>query len=205
MPDRYHIHTAATPAFFRRIGKFANVDWREDCSRCSNCVKPRCLYDVHRHESAFNRDPLAPGATLDECRACLSCVQGCTKGLLDVSVNPEFLNMGDEYWTPGIILTTWNQADTGRIPVSLPQASGSAVEKHQDRTIEIVASGDIYLDDALVAQDVFESALASLPPDTSFLIRADRTVAFQRFVDVANVLKRLNFSKVAIQTKTVSR
>ena len=31
-------------------------------------------------------------------------------------LNPEFLDMGDEYWTPGIILTTWNQADTGQDP-----------------------------------------------------------------------------------------
>ena len=45
-------------------------------------------------------------------------MQGCTKGLLDVSVNPEYLDMGGEYWTPSIILTTWNQADNGRIPVS---------------------------------------------------------------------------------------
>jgi hypothetical protein len=118
MPDRYHIHTAAMPAQFRRIGKFGNVDWREDCSRCTNCVKLRCLYDVYRHESVHNRDPLAPIETLDECKACLSCVQGCTKGLLNVSANPEFLSMGDEYWKPDIILTTWNQADAGRIPVS---------------------------------------------------------------------------------------
>jgi hypothetical protein len=118
MPDRYHIHTAAMPAWFRRTGKFGNVDWREDCSRCSNCVKPRCLYDVYRHESAYNRDPMAPVETLDGCKACLSCVQGCTKGLLNVSVNPEFLAMGDEYWKPDILLTTWNQADAGRIPVS---------------------------------------------------------------------------------------
>jgi hypothetical protein len=106
------------PSRFRRIGKFGNVDWREDCSRCTNCVKPRCLYDVYRHESAYNRDPLTPVETLDGCKACLSCVQGCTKGLLSVSVNPEFLDMGDEYWDPGILLTTWNQADNGRIPVS---------------------------------------------------------------------------------------
>jgi hypothetical protein len=118
MPDRYHIHTVAAPARFRRIGKFANVDWREDCSRCSNCVKPRCLYDVYKRESAYNRDPQTPVETLDECKACLSCVQGCTKGLLGVSVNPEFLDMGDEYWKPEILLTTWNQADTGKIPVS---------------------------------------------------------------------------------------
>jgi hypothetical protein len=38
--------------------------------------------------------------------------------LLSLSVNPEFLDMGDEYWTPDLILSTWNQADSGKIPVS---------------------------------------------------------------------------------------
>ncbi|MGO9097029.1 MAG: glutamate synthase-related protein [Bryobacteraceae bacterium] len=118
MPDRYHIHTAPIAPRFRRVGKFGNVDWREDCSRCSNCVKLRCLYDVYRHEAAYNRDPLAAVETLDECKACLSCVQGCTKGLLSVSVNPGYLEMGDEYWKPDILLSTWNQSDAGRIPVS---------------------------------------------------------------------------------------
>jgi hypothetical protein len=45
-------------------------------------------------------------------------VQGCTQGLLSVSVNPEFLDLGDEYWKPDILMTTWNQSDTGKIPVS---------------------------------------------------------------------------------------
>jgi hypothetical protein len=118
MPDRYHIHTVPMPAHFRRVGKFGNIDWREDCSRCTNCVKHRCIYDVYRHESTYNRDPFSPVQTLDGCKACLSCVQGCTKGLLNVAVNPEFLDMGDEYWKPDILLTTWNQSDAGRIPVS---------------------------------------------------------------------------------------
>ncbi len=118
MPDRYHIHTQPTPPRFRRVGKFGNVDWREDCSRCSNCVKHRCVFEVYRHEAAYNRDPLAPLETLDGCRACFSCVQGCTKGLLSLAVNPEYLNMGDEYWRPDILYSTWNQADAGRIPVS---------------------------------------------------------------------------------------
>ncbi len=118
MPDRYHIHVVPAPARFRRVGKFGNVDWREDCSRCTNCVKHRCLYDVYKHESVHNRDEMAPVRTLDECKACLSCVQGCTKGLLNIAINPEFLDMGDEYWKPDILLTTWNQSDAGRIPVS---------------------------------------------------------------------------------------
>ncbi len=104
-----------------------------------------------------------------------------------------------------MVLTTANFIATGRIPVSLPQASRSHVEKHQDKTIEIVASGDIYIDDAAVTQHELESKLAALPPDTSFLIRADRTIALQRFIDVADVLKRLNFSKVAVQTQSVSK
>jgi hypothetical protein len=100
------------------VGKFGNIDWREDCSRCTNCVKLRCLYDVYRHEAAYNRDPLVSVDTLNECKACLSCVQGCTKGLLGVSVNPEFLDMGDDHWKADILLSTWNQADAGKIPVS---------------------------------------------------------------------------------------
>ena len=100
------------------MGKFGNVDWREDCSRCTNCVKLRCLYDMYRNEAAYNRDPLASVETLNECKACLSCVQGCTKGLLSVSVNPEFLDMGDDYWKPDIMLTTWNQPTPAEIPVS---------------------------------------------------------------------------------------
>lgn len=118
MPDRYHIHTAPVVPRFHRVGKFGNVDWREDCSRCTNCVKLRCLYDVYRLEAAYNCDPRTSLQTLDQCKACLSCVQGCTKGLLSVSVNPEYADMGDDYWKPDVILTTWNQADSGKIPVS---------------------------------------------------------------------------------------
>ena len=118
MPERYHIHVATVPGRFRRVGKFGSVDWREDCSRCTNCVKPRCQYDVYKKEDAHNRDPVAPVQPLFECKCCLSCVQGCTKGLLSLSINPEYLDMGDEYWRPDLIATTWNQSDAGKIPVS---------------------------------------------------------------------------------------
>jgi ferredoxin len=118
MPDKYHIKAAATPGRFRRVGKFGSIDWREDCSRCTNCVKPRCVYDTYKKEAAYNRDPLTSTVPLYECRGCLSCVQGCTKGLLGIALNPEYLAMGDNYWKPDIMATTWNQADSGRIPVS---------------------------------------------------------------------------------------
>lgn len=118
MPERYHVHVVPTAPRFHRVGKYGNVDWREDCSRCTNCVKLRCLYNVYKGEAAYNRDPDTPVVTLDECKACLSCVQGCTKGLLSVSINPGYLDMGDDYWKPDILQTTWNQAESGKIPVS---------------------------------------------------------------------------------------
>jgi hypothetical protein len=118
MPEKYHIKAVATQGRFRRVGKFGSVDWREDCSRCTNCVKPRCVYDTYKKEAAYNRDPETSVIPLYECRGCLSCVQGCTKGLLGISLNPEYLALGDEYWRPEILATTWNQADNGRVPVS---------------------------------------------------------------------------------------
>ena len=118
MPERYHIHTAPAPARFPRTGKYATVDWREDCSRCTNCVKLRCTYGVYDAATAHDRDPGAPRQPVYECKGCMSCVQNCTKGLLSLSINPEYLAMGDDYWRPEIIETSWNQAETGRIPVS---------------------------------------------------------------------------------------
>jgi hypothetical protein len=118
MPEKYHIKSVPTPGRFRHVGKYGSVDWREDCARCSNCVKPRCVFDAYRKEAAYNRDPQTSIIPLHECRACLSCVQGCTKGLLAISINSEYLAMGDDYWKPDIMATTWNQADTGRVPVS---------------------------------------------------------------------------------------
>ena len=118
MPERYHVPVAAAPARFRLVGKYGTVDWREDCARCRNCVKNLCVYGVYRAESAYNRDPSQPLQPLFDCHACLSCIQGCTKGLLSLAVNEEYLTLGDEYWRPEIIETTWRQAETGSIPVS---------------------------------------------------------------------------------------
>ncbi len=104
-----------------------------------------------------------------------------------------------------MVLTTANFIATGRIPVALPHASSAQVEKQKDRTIELVVSGDIYFDGKPVSKDEFESRLRALPPDTSFLLRADRAIAFQSFINVADVLKRLNFTKVAVQTRGGSK
>ncbi|WP_159731482.1 biopolymer transporter ExbD [Methylosinus sp. Ce-a6] len=100
-----------------------------------------------------------------------------------------------------MVLTTANFIATGRIPVSLPHATQAKVEKQRDKTIEITADGSIYFDGQASTKEELSTRLMGLPPETPFLIRADRAIAFQSFIDVADILKRSNFTKVAVQTK----
>lgn len=118
MPEKYHIKTQPVPPCRPRIGKYGVVDWREDCARCHNCVKKACVYDRYRREAEYIQSLADVDALFFDCMGCFSCVQDCTKGLLCMSINPEYEKMGNSYWTPDIIKTTWLQAETAKIPVS---------------------------------------------------------------------------------------
>ena len=77
-----------------------------------------------------------------QCKGCLNCIQNCTKNILRRVANPEFPHLGDAYYTPDIILATWFQAETGRIPVSGCRLRRTfqrfRVRFHVDRHVEIV-------------------------------------------------------------------
>lgn len=104
-----------------------------------------------------------------------------------------------------IVLTTASFISTGRIPVSLPQVAKIEVEKRKDQIIELPANGDIYFEGKPVSKEALEEKLKDTPPETSILIRADRSIRFQSFVDIADILKRLKISKVGIQTEGASK
>ena len=118
VPAKYTIHTKPVPPRLRPVGKLGIVDWREDCSSCHNCVKRSCVYGLYRDEADTLRDEIGYLDYIYQCKGCLNCVQNCTKNILTRVVNPEYRRLGDEYFTPDIILSTWFQAETGRIPVS---------------------------------------------------------------------------------------
>ncbi|WP_393986915.1 ExbD/TolR family protein [Xanthobacter sediminis] len=103
-----------------------------------------------------------------------------------------------------MVLTTASFIAVGRIPLALPQASPMKVEQQAETIIEIDASGTIHLDGAALDLPALRERLGPLPKDTALLIRADRTLPFQRFVDVADLLKQLAFAKVGIQTQGVA-
>jgi biopolymer transport protein ExbD len=104
-----------------------------------------------------------------------------------------------------IVLTTASFIATGRIPVALPQTSHAETGKQKDKTIELTVGGGIYYEGEQVSKETLTERAKGLPPETSFLIRADRAIQFQQFIDVTDVLKQLKFTKVAIQTRNTAR
>jgi ferredoxin len=116
LPAKYHIHLRQVPPRFTPLAKSTVLDWNEGCLRCAKCVKEVCPVDAYR-KRGFDRTQLVD--TIDEiCRDCYRCVQGCPRELIFKAMNPQYRQLGDEYWTPEIIKVTWNQAETGKIPVS---------------------------------------------------------------------------------------
>ncbi|MFC1735503.1 glutamate synthase-related protein [Candidatus Hydrogenedentota bacterium] len=116
MPPKYHIHTANVPDRFQRVRRSGVIAWEEGCLRCTRCVKKDCVYDVYATRRLDAREMMD---TLDNvCQDCFRCVQNCPNRLIHKALSARYTAMGDEYWTPEIISTLWNQAETGRIPVS---------------------------------------------------------------------------------------
>ena len=116
MPAKYHIHIRQVPPRFAPLAKNTVMDWQEGCLRCARCVKKVCPVDAYR-KRGFDRRQFVD--TIDSvCRDCYRCVQGCPRGLIFKALNPQYRQMGDDYWTPEIITVTWNQAEAGKIPVS---------------------------------------------------------------------------------------
>ena len=104
-----------------------------------------------------------------------------------------------------IVLTTASFIATGRIPVALPQTSHAETGKQKDKTIELTVGGAIYYEGVQVSKETLIERAKELPPETSFLIRADRAIQFQQFVEVTDVLKQLKFTRVAVQTKNAAK
>jgi biopolymer transport protein ExbD len=103
-----------------------------------------------------------------------------------------------------IVLTTSSFIASGRIPVNLPQASKSASETRKVRIIELSPGGDIYYDGKAATPESLRNTLEPLSRDIPFMVRADRNIPLQKFIDVVDVLKQMNFTKVAVQTENRS-
>ena len=119
VPAKYAIHTKPAAPRVRPVGKLGIVDWREDCSSCHNCVKRACVYGLYRDESDALRDEVGLSRLhlsvqgLPQLRAELHQEHPHARGQPRVPPARRLATI-----TPDIILSTWFQAESGRIPVS---------------------------------------------------------------------------------------
>ncbi|MDD3815964.1 MAG: biopolymer transporter ExbD [Desulfocapsaceae bacterium] len=99
-----------------------------------------------------------------------------------------------------IVLTTATFIAGGTIPVNLPKAESSTTAG-RGVTVEINQAGKIYFRGTEYDLASLRAVLSAEDRQTPFLIRADRAVALQSFVDVMGLVKELGFAKVSLQTE----
>jgi ferredoxin len=132
MPQKYTIHTKPAPPKFYPVGKYATIEFRENCAgSCKECVKKKCVYDIFK-TNYLHMSKMEEPEYLYTCNSCFRCIQECTKGIFSRVINPEYRDIGDEYYTPDVIHRTWYQAHTGSIPVSGAGYRGPFVGKGFD-------------------------------------------------------------------------
>ncbi len=100
-----------------------------------------------------------------------------------------------------IVLTTSTFIARGSIPVRLPRAAAERAELLRTVTIEIDREGGLFLNARQVWLPELKAKMASLSRETPVLIRADREIALQMFVDVMEAVRNNGFNKVSLQTE----
>ena len=104
-----------------------------------------------------------------------------------------------------IVLTTSTFIAVGAIPVELPQAKNSNAEILKVTTIEINRQGELFLDAGPCNLVRLRIRLTDLQRSQPILIRADKDIGLQTFVDVMDVVKGLGFKKVSLQTQAAQK
>jgi len=104
-----------------------------------------------------------------------------------------------------IVLMTSTFVASGLIPVELPKVVGKYENALRTKIIEIDKAGSIYYQGMPVDLAEVKSELDDMPKDTPFLIRADRSLPLQNFVEVLDVIKTMGFKRVSLQTEEQRR
>lgn len=100
-----------------------------------------------------------------------------------------------------IVLTTSTFIATGMISVSLPKAPAAREEFVKRSIITIDRNGAVYFDSKAVGLEELGREISGLDKDAPVLVRADREIRLQIFVDVLDVLNDRGLKRVAIQTE----
>lgn len=100
-----------------------------------------------------------------------------------------------------IVLTTSTFAVMGVIPVELPKVAGKQEPAIVAQVVSIDKEGFVYHQGTAITLPVLKARISSMPKETPFLIRADKDIHLQGFVEVLDLIKTAGFRKVSLQTE----
>lgn len=100
-----------------------------------------------------------------------------------------------------IVLMTSTFIMGGMIRVELPRVSGEQEAVARTRSVEMDQTGRLYYDGLAVSLEEFKGCLSNVSRDVPFLIRADKRVPLQYFVEVLGAVKGMGFKRVSVQTE----
>jgi len=104
-----------------------------------------------------------------------------------------------------IILMTSTFVAGGIIPIELPRVVAEHEKAMKSHIVEIDNAGIIYFQGEKITLPALREKVLSIPRDTSFLIRADKNIPLQNFVDVIDVIKTIGFKKISLQTEQINK
>jgi glutamate synthase domain-containing protein 2 len=106
------------PSPYRSEISLYQISLSDDCFHCGLCVDV-CPYGVFERKEGFNHVS-TPNSDLCEgpnCKAgAYHCVTKCPVDAIKIDVDPQWKTLGDFRWTPELIVSTWQQAETGETP-----------------------------------------------------------------------------------------
>ncbi len=101
-----------------------------------------------------------------------------------------------------MVLTTATFIKQGIIPVDLPKAKESAVQKEPKEVhVTVDKDGTLYLEKKKVTPEALEQELSALGKDQTVVLSSDKQAVFQDFVTVMDILKRIGHEQLYIVTK----
>ncbi|MEI8372118.1 MAG: glutamate synthase-related protein [Planctomycetota bacterium] len=107
----------AAPRYRNEIGKFS-IRRASNCIACGRCVEV-CRRNVHIRPDGYHAilRPFDYRCSGFECAETEGyCVDACPQKALSLTENPVFKTMGDYRWTPDLLVSNWQMAETGRPP-----------------------------------------------------------------------------------------
>jgi len=101
-----------------------------------------------------------------------------------------------------IVLTTSTFIVTGTLRVDVPKMTASEPDYAAPHLIvEISKDGRITVNAQEVTRDDLTTVMATADRNTPVVVRADKNIVLQSFVDIYDVIKQLGFTKLSLQTE----